>query len=245
MSANVIISPYPNSGGGFVVSGPGILDLQADAGLSGLGDGDQITTWVDQSGTGRNGTGVADGGVSKPIYKPTSGPGGRPCVRFLGDTANAFNRTGFSLALDIPVSNYTMFAVIKPSSGSAPYTITGGGGGCFQYRIDPLKQNAVRENQANLGSSSTNLSTVGFQLISVTYDGSTLQFRLNRANDGTVSISSTQINGISNVFGWNGASFSDREEFIGDVCMLKIFDSVLSSGDIGIEDAAILARWGV
>src|SRR5215213_4415950 len=106
MSANVIISPYP-AASGIVVSGPGVLDLEADAGLSGLSDSDPITTWLDQSGTGRNGTGVADGGVSKPIYKTSAGPGGLPCVRCAGDTANAFNRTGFSLASDIPVSNYT------------------------------------------------------------------------------------------------------------------------------------------
>lgn len=234
------------TGAAVTVSGPGVLDWEADAGLSGLSDGDQITTWVDQSGAGRNGTGHADGAVSKPIYKATAGPGGLPCVRFLGDTANAFNRTGFDIgAGGVPISNYTIFAGIKASSGSAPYTITGGGGGCFQYRVNPLKQQAVKENVTNLGSSTTDLSTAGFQLISVTYDGTTLKFRLNRADDGTISVSSTLTNPIANAFGWNGASFSDREEFIGDAIFLKIFDSVLSAGDITIEEAAFLARWGV
>lgn len=220
------------------------LELQADAGLSGLSDGDTIVTWVDQSGNGRDGSGHAINTGVKPIFKSSAGPGGRPCVRCAGGTG--VSQAGFALAAGgVPVSNYTIFAVIKPSSGSSPYTITGGGGGCFQYRIDPLKQQVVREQQANLGSSSTDLSTSGFQLISVTYDGSTLQFRLNRSNDGTVSVSSTQTNAIANVFGWNGASFSDTEDFIGDACMIKIFDFVLDSTEIAAEEAAILTRWGV
>jgi hypothetical protein len=224
---------------------PAVLELRADAGLSGLSDGDPITTWLDQSGNARHGTGVADGGVSKPIFKQTGGPGGRPCVQFLGDTLNAFNRTGFSLASSIPVSNYTILAVVKAASGSSPYTITGGGGGCFQYRIDPLKQNAVRENQANLGSSSTDLSTAVFQFIAVTYDGTTLQFYLSGVGDGTVTIASTQTNPISNVFGWNGASFSDREEYIGDACMIKICDFILNPTELVSERADVLADWGV
>ena len=244
MSMNLIVSPYPQSSG-IVVSGPGILDLEADAGLS-LSDNDPVVTWLDQSGTSRDGTGMNDAPAGRPIFKATAGPGGRPCIRSTGGTG-AFERTGFSLASSIPVSNYTMFAVVKPiASPSHPLTITGGGAGCFQWRIDTdLKPQVVRENQANLGKATTALSTSAFQLIAVRYDGTTLDFWLGGSADGSVSVSSTQTNPISNVFGWNNASFSSREEFIDDFCMIKIFDSAVSNPDVAIELTAHSGHWGV
>ncbi len=226
-------------------AGTGILDLEADAGLS-LSDNDPVVTWVDQSGASRNGTGQNDAPAGRPIFKATAGPGGRPCIHSSGGTG-AFERTGFSLASTVPVSNYTMFAVVKPTaSPSHPYTITGGSGGCFQWRVDTdLKPQVVRENLANLGKATTALSTSAFQLIAVRYDGSTLDFWLGGSADGSVSVASTQTNGVSNVFGWNGASFSSREEFVGDFCVIKVFDSALLDSDVALERAAILSRWGV
>lgn len=233
------------SAGSLTGAGPGILDLEADAGLS-LSDNDPVVTWLDQSGANRDGTGLNDAPAGRPIFKAAAGPGGRPCIRSTGGTG-AFERTGFSLASDVPVTNYTMFAIVKPTASPAhPYTITGGGAGCFQWRIDTdLKPQVVRENQANLGKANTALSTSAFQAIAVRYDGSTLDFWLGGSPDGSISVSSTQTNGISNVFGWNGASFTDREEFIGDFCRGKVFDSALSDSDVALEFAAILSRWGV
>lgn len=56
------------------------LWLKADA-ITGLSDGDQITTWADSSGNGRNGTGVVDT-TNKPKWIATGGPNSTPRVLF-------------------------------------------------------------------------------------------------------------------------------------------------------------------
>ena len=53
--------------------------LKADA-ITGLNDGDPVTTWNDSSGSGRNATGV---GAARPIYK-TNIINGLPALQFSG-----------------------------------------------------------------------------------------------------------------------------------------------------------------
>ena len=52
--------------------------------LTGLNDGDAVSTWSDVSGNGRNATGV---GTERPLYK-TAIQGGQPVLRFDGSNDN-------------------------------------------------------------------------------------------------------------------------------------------------------------
>jgi len=64
------------------IAGPdSIADLELWLPISALSgaDEDEITTWPDQSGNGRDGTGVADA-ITKPLYRTAGGPSGGPSV---------------------------------------------------------------------------------------------------------------------------------------------------------------------
>lgn len=78
-----IINPYVHTvAGGADPLGLADLELWLKMStLSGLSNDDQITTWSDSSGNGRNATGTGTVGGVKPVYKTTGGPTGGPSVR--------------------------------------------------------------------------------------------------------------------------------------------------------------------
>lgn len=89
------------------------------AALDGTSDGAQVSTWNDQSGNARNGTGVAES-VTKPIYHTTGGPTGGPIVQ-LG-VAGSFQGY-FSLANFLTgFSSGEAFVVIKLDADPGPGT---------------------------------------------------------------------------------------------------------------------------
>lgn len=206
-----------------------LLELQADAGLS-LSDNDPVALWVNQNGSGNN---AVQAGLLKPTFKATAGPGGRPCVDFVGGVL------GLNSAISLG-SACTIFAVVKPPD-SSPRTIIGGPTGCVQYRINGLKQNLVKQAQVNIASSSTNLSTSAFQQINMTWDGTTAIFRLSSAADGSTSNPQTITAASVDIGAFGGTS----QPFAGPMSMLKIYNRVLSGAEITAEEAAILSRWGV
>lgn len=67
---------------------PGLrLWVSADE-ISGLTDGQQITTWNDNSGNAYHLTGVAGSGGAKPLYRTTAGSAGGPAVEFQSGNSN-------------------------------------------------------------------------------------------------------------------------------------------------------------
>lgn len=208
-----------------------VLDLQADVGLS-LSDNDPVALWVNQNGSGNNA--VQANASFKPVFKATGGPGGRPCVDFVGGKVLSLN-SAISLG-----AACTIFAVCKPPDGN-PRTIIGGNTGSVQYRINGLKQNLVKAAQVDIASSSTNLSTSAFQQINMTWNGTTVAFRLSGAANGstnnaqTITVPSVDI----------GAFSGTLQTFAGPICMIRAYNRVLSGGEITAEEAAILSHWGV
>lgn len=206
-----------------------LLELQADAGLS-LSDNDPVALWVNQNSSGNDAT---QAGPQKPTFKATAGPGGRPCVRFVGGVMSLDSSISLGSAC-------TIFAVCKPPD-SNPHTLIAGQTGCVQYRINGLKQNLVKQAQVDIASSNTNLSTSAFQQINMTWNGTTATFRLGSAADGSTNNAQT-ITVASIDIGFSGG---EGQSFEGDMCMLKVYDRVLSGAEIAAEEAAILSRWGV
>lgn len=204
-----------------------LLDLEADAGL-GLSDNDPVATWVNQNGSGNNAT--QGTGALRPTFKASAGPGGRPTVRFGSQLT-----LGSSIALG---SACTIFAVLKPASSHIG-TIIGGSIGCVQYRVNGLKMNLVKQEQVDVATSNTNLSTSAFQQVCMTWNGTTATFRLGGAADG--STSNAQTISVASIDIGQAAS----QPLNADLCMLKIYNRVLSGGEISTEEAAILSRWGV
>jgi hypothetical protein len=220
--------------GGVVSPLPGAaVDFEADnAAFSGLANGDPFLVWPDESGNVNNATAPASG--NRATYRTADGPGGRPCVRF---NAIAF----YNLASSIANGPYTLMALIKPISG-APRTIFGGTSGSFQWRINPLKSNAVKEAVLDLGSSTTNLSTSAFQQVSITSNAAGVgNFRLGSVADGSYSSATTFTQGLSHL----GTEGSGLERFNGDMCAAMAWTSVLSLAQIQTQEGLWLVRWGV
>lgn len=204
-----------------------LLDLEADAGL-GLSDNSPVALWVNQTGDGNDATQATL--ALKPTFKATAGPGGRPTVRF-----------GSQMTLDSSISlgsACTIFAVLKPASSHIG-TVIGGSLGCVQYRINGLKMNLVKQEQVDVATSNTNLSTSSFQQVCMTWNGTTATFRLNSAADG--STTNAQTITVASIDIGQAAS----QPLSADLCMLKIWNRVLSGAEIAAEEAAITSRWGV
>ena len=202
-----------------------LLDLEADAGL-GLSDNDPVALWVNQNGSGNDAT----GNTQKPTFKATAGPGGRPTVRF-----------GSQMTLDSSIaigSACTIFCVLKPTASQIG-TVIGGTIGCVQYRVNGLKMNLVKQELVDIATSSTNLSTSAFQQVNMTWDGTTATFRLGGAADGNTS--NAQTISVASIDIGQAAS----QAITADICMLKIYNRVLSGAEIAAEEAAITTRWGV
>lgn len=223
----MIINPYL-----VIPAGPpAALDLEADTLV--LNDNDPVETWTDVSGNGRNFTQIS--APQKPTYKSTAGPGSRPCVRFDGGDYLTRATSGIS------PSPITIFSVLKPADTN-PRTICSSNTGGLQFRINNLKQNFLKVNAVDMGSSTTSLSTVAFQQINVTYDGTTLNFRLNSSADGTAVSAQTLTAAVEDI---GRQTVLNIEYFSGDICMLRIYTSVLTGPQIATVEAEILSRWGV
>lgn len=119
---------------------PGLtLWLKADA-ITGLNDGDAVSSWLD-SGTGANNATNAGAAGTKPTYK-TNIINGLPVLRFDGgDGLTVANAGNF----DLPV--YTIFLVAQKTSGTGSY---------MGKSTTALGQNPARR-KFNLAGSTTSL----------------------------------------------------------------------------------------
>jgi hypothetical protein len=173
----------------------------------------------------------AQAGGTFPTLAAGVSPNGSPAVVFNG--ANFL-----TLASSIATGNgYTAVAYIKPSTTSGTLALFGGAAGSFEYRISSGKQDALRQQQADLGAGTAVLSTSAFSIVAVTVTnvggGS---YRLNGVADGNNSASSfTQpISAIG-----ARASGTGQENFNGSVCEIDIFDHVLTTAEIISVEAAL------
>jgi hypothetical protein len=160
-----------------------------------------------------------------------------------GSAAVVFNgANSLALASSLPAANgYTAFAFIKPATGTGPYALFGGAAGAFEYRIYQGKQDALRQQQADLGSETTALSTSAFSLIDVTVTNmGSGGFRLNGTADGanTASTFTAAISAIG-----ARASGTGQENFSGSICEIDIYAGVLTPTQITNIEAQLTANY--
>jgi len=163
-------------------------------------------------------------------------PNGSSVVNFNGSFV-------LQLGTVIPAgASYTAFAYVKPAgSGNSEALFGGGGAGAFEYRLNGgFKQDVLRQAQADLGSSSTALSTSAFSLIDVTVSGSGGSYRLNGVADGNNAGSAftSYIQCIGSNQGGTGG-----ELFSGQIAEIDIYSGVLTSGQISTVEAALTAAY--
>ena len=125
-----------------------------------------------------------------------------------------------------PTSTFTLFAVVKPTTGG---TILAGNGGSLQYRLSGSKQESLRAGQASQGASNTVLPTDSFSIISLTFtNGSNPSgtFYLNNVADGSFTASG----GVYGYMTFIGAKDnSGAERYNGQIAAVRIYDTVLDS----------------
>lgn len=214
------------------------LIVQLDAGTFVGSDGDPIGSLADQSGNSNNGTAS---GMLRPTYK-TGIVNGLPVMRFSRASGNML-LTPASASL----SNYTCFAVIKPS-GTANYRpILGsiGGTGGLQWRLIATTnvQNLLKTLVADIGSSAVAMSISSFQVVAASFSAaSTYDFYYNGSSDGGGTHAQTLTAGRTLNIGY---SDSDNDSFDGDIAEVLVYDAVLSSTNRDLATAYLATKYAI
>jgi len=186
--------------------------------------------WTDSSGNSNNATATG----TKPALTAGASPNGSPAVTFSGSNP-------MGLASSLPVSSYTVLAYVKPGSGGGTYALLGGASGSFEYRINAGKQDDLRQQQADLGSETTAMSTSAFNVIDTILTSTGISFRLNGAADGTNAASSALTQPISAI--GTRSSSSPAENFSGSICEIDIYSGVLTPSQITTVEASFTNQY--
>jgi hypothetical protein len=173
--------------------------------------------WMDSSGNGNDATAT----TSPPALTPGQTLNSSAVVTF--DGTNFLTMTPGILA-----AGFTCFAYVRPNSGDSR-TIVGGDSGSFQYRIggDGFgdMQEVLQRNQVRLAVSNTNVDTVKFSIISVTYVGGGGSFRLAEMGDSSPPLF---FSAPTNLI---GAASGPNEFYNGDIAEIRLYNAVLSDAD--------------
>jgi hypothetical protein len=207
------------------------LWLVADE-ITGLADGDPLSTWADDSGNGRDAT---QSGGKRPTYQ-TNEINGLPVVRFDGvDDEMAIGSVIGS------TSDWTAFFVLRASSTSlnqVQYVLgaSGSGGIIYGGSLSPFNGFAVYYGgSASIRSSHT--PNTSAHVLSVRRSSGTLFFFVDGAAAGS---SSETASGNSSLV-WSNAVIGDRPGFNfgfpGDIAEILIYSTAATVGDReSIED---------
>ena len=236
------------------------LGLWLDAGtITGLSDGDAISTWNDLSGAGRNATGS---GSARPTYE-TNELNGKPVVR--GDGVDDYMSFAAGSLLQ-NVAGATLFAVLRwrssPASSKnavvvstsvasnfARAALLGGTAGSGKWSAGGRRLDA--NSYVGVGSS-TSINTAScaiqeavfdyansnlYQYINGTLDGSTTSFQTDGNTSDAASLLGTL---FASYDGGSGAGFAGI-----DVAEILIWPSALSSGNRALVRAYLAAKYAI
>lgn len=209
------------------------LWLKADS--LALSDNDPVSTWVDSSGSGNDAT---QAGALRPTYK-TNQINGLPAVRFNG-TSQYLNSN--AAADHLPLS---IFAIVNPTDATAYRYIVGPSvSGNFGWRMNQTSgvMVALRTGVAQIGESSTALTTGAFQAATFSYLGlGAYAYYHNGTADGSGTSGQTFSGGAPITLIGSGDGFY----WYGDIAELMKYDSVLSSDDMGHVNQYISDKYGL
>lgn len=178
-----MLVPVVLSGGFSPRNLPGLqLWLPADR-ITGLVDGDPVTTWSDLSGSGNNAT--QGTGAAKPLYKVNIA-NGRPGV--LLDGVDDFMSLTAAVQTALLGANKSVFAVVKWVTlvdDMRVYSVANGGGstrGALKYSSAPQYQVLYTTGAAQAALSFTSVatpSTTVAQIVELVQAGTAISGRLN------------------------------------------------------------------
>ena len=249
-------SVYPWPGTGVQVTPPpssGMLiwwkaDVGNNCGGSACTDGASQNSWADQSGNGNNGTltPAIVGPCVASIYH-TNQINGKPAVTFNGnntdtmETCFSVGNTGAGLNNQ---SATTAVLVVKLAQTAADNSFISGAGNSFNWRSATTAhmQQALKACTASLGTS-TSVSNTSWHQLNVTYNGTTVTFRTDRAADGTASpATAITVNWLTLGINPCGGSL---ETLSGQVAEFILYNRVLSGGEITTVETYLNSKYGL
>lgn len=124
-------APGAGLSAGSLVSSP-LIHVEADAGLTGLSDGDPVTTWEDQGANGLDFT--QSTGANKPTYRANDPEDGLACVEFDGSNdyltairgAGALTGKFWTVYMVAQIKPGGAFTLLSSVSGAADEAAVGG-----------------------------------------------------------------------------------------------------------------------
>lgn len=223
--------------------------------ITGLSDGDPVSTWTDQSGIGNT---VTSSGASRPTYK-TSILNSLPVVRFAG--SHYMNKSSFT-GVD-GIAGMTVFLVVKQTSLATSNTYLSkwlySSQGSFAIQTDASTTGEVMSYVAdacgdaggnNISSTTASLTTT-FYLIEFVYDGSLTNANrvkfykntsgLSTAVNGTLPTALTTCTADFEVGRFNNLS----RFFNGDFGEIIVYNSALSDVDRGLVEVYLNTKWAI
>lgn len=230
-----------NSGGTLKISNGAPFDpssisglklwLKADA-ITGLSDGDAVTTWSDSSGQGNNaGQGTAS---KKPTYK-TAIKNGLAIVRF--DGTDDFLRTSSGVTLSQP---NTIFAVVYTNDKAGDYTIIDDRVGATRNTIFQASSSGYYSMYAGAFMPSATDASATWSILTCTFNGASSAMRRNGA---TIVSGNPGTNAL--VLATIGANYIDTALFNGDHAEILVYNALLSAGEISQVESYLNDKWAV
>lgn len=198
---------------------------------------DLLASWTDQSASANNlipGTCFGSGG---PIYH-TNRINGKPGITFNGSAQCLEFITGYSFG-----TAETVFVVMANASTGAAGTVYGGHSGAFGWWT--CKGSGTKEQGVDIvgvlqvGTGNAACDTSWHQM-NVTYNLTTLAFRLDRTSDGGATQVATVTSNQISVGNQDGGQY-----FNGDIAELIVYSRVLSGTEIGQIETYLNGEYGI
>jgi hypothetical protein len=187
--------------------------------------------WTDSSGN--NDTATYSGSLT-PILVSGVTPTGSSAVSLSGNGS-------FLLASSIaPLSGYTVFAYIKPTTGVARNALTGGSAAtALEYDVYQHNQDFLTEYTLDIGHGTAFVPTTSFSMVNLAVNSSGGAFRIDGAADGTTA-GTTFGQPITRI----GNNEGGGDGFVGYIAELDIYSGVLTAGQISTVEAGLISKFG-
>lgn len=217
------------------------LELWLDASaITGLSDGDPVTTWEDQSSNGFDATqATAD---NKPTYQ-TNELNGKPVVRFDG-TNDLLSTSSVSVVGDD--GTWTVFAVSDLTGGTGAQTIVDHDNltRIAQFlRYSAGSAQAIAFNEAGGAFTDSESHGAGFDVISSVRSALAVQVFVNGTSGGSTATTGIAISGSEIVrIGSRGASGA---HLAGDIAEVLIYSAALSTADREAVEEYLASKYGI
>lgn len=208
--------------------------------ITGLANLDPVASWPEGSGTGLSatqGTTLDQPEYRAAIFNDNTLPG----VYFNNDWMEV-------LGVTLPVAEFTVFAVMRPTSSTSARTIfqSGAGAGTFLVRTEALKPEVLKTNTAVLLSGTTNMTINADALVTSTYSdaANAVATFLNGAANGSGTTAQSITSAATPKLGVNNAG-SNTSTLAGVVAEILVYSRVLTTTERAHVHSYVQDTYGV